>query len=231
MSRLEEMLGRESPMVRLVINRGTFPRRTRRICTPEIKIRPFREYLDALDVEPVVTVGVRASESLARSRLPEWERWSDSDCDQWRPLLAWTDDQVVAIHQRHDVPPNPLYLRGAHRVGCWPCIFARKSEIRNLSETDPGRVDFMRELEQAVMEIARDRYAEQGETFESKGYQPPAWFTRPTRDPSGHRPPWPFDKVIEWSRTSHGGRQIEWLTAPPREWGCMRWGVCDPGGV
>lgn len=42
---------------------------------------------------------------------------------------------------------NPLYLLGAKRVGCFPCIMSRKSEIRNIAKNFPERIDFIREQE------------------------------------------------------------------------------------
>lgn len=35
-----------------------------------------------------------------------------------------------------------------------------------------------------------------------------------------------IDKVVEWARTDHGGKQFP-LFAPPPRGGCMRWGICE----
>ena len=232
--RIEAMLGRESSMVRLVLNRGMFPSRVRRFCTQELKIFPMREYLSGLDVDPINCTGIRASESRARSKLPEWEEWPAGDCEQWRPLIHWADQYVVDIHKRHSVPPNPLYLSGAHRVGCWPCIYARKSEIRQMADVDPARVDIVAELEDAIEQLATARYTARGESFESLGLSAPTWFQAPLSIPhpetgARFRPCWSIHKVVEWSRTKYGGRQFDMFAPPAREWGCMRWGVCDTG--
>lgn len=37
----------------------------------------------------------------------------------------------------------------------------------------------------------------------------------------------PIDKVIEWSRTARGGRQIELFAPPSRDWACSRFGYCE----
>lgn len=228
--RIEAMLGRESSMVRLVLNRGTFPSRLRRICTESLKVHVMRHYLDRLDVDPINCVGVRASESRARAKLPEWENWDAGDCEQWRPLLHWSDQDVVDIHKRHSVPPNPLYLTGAHRIGCWPCIFARKSEIRHLAEIDPQRIAVMEALEAVIKTMAKERARQSGKTLKAT----PAWFQSKGRkvDPETGAflyPTLPIRKAVEWSKTKHGGRQFEMFAPPAREWGCMRWGVCDTG--
>ena len=228
--RIESMLGRKSAMVRLVLNRAAFPGRTRRFCTDVLKVGIMKQFLQRLESDPVNAVGVRAAESEARSKLPEWEWWSAADCEQWRPLIRWSDQDVVDIHRRAGVPPNPLYLKGASRVGCWPCIFARKAEIRNIAATDPDRIAVVDALESAVRILAAERRRSKGEEVGT----PPTWFQAPISIPhpetgKRYRPCWPIRRVAEWALTRRGGRQVELFAPPAREWGCMRWGVCDTG--
>ena len=220
-------------MRELVLKKGMFPTRVRRWCTDELKVRPAKKYIDGLQDEGHVVVnavGVRAAESPARAQLSRWE-WSDAfDCEVWRPVLDWTERQVVDVHRRHGLPPNPLYLRGSQRVGCWPCIYARKSEVRAMADADPGFVERMERLEADVASAARERLAARGETLESAGLHPPTWFVRrrgvgPTNDRM-----WPIREVVEWSKTSRGGRQLELLAPADSERGCMRWGLCDTAG-
>lgn len=240
-------------MVSLVLKRGMFPSRQRRYCTQELKVFPMQRYINALvdDGEDVVnTVGIRAGESAARSKMPEWE-WSNGfDCEVWRPILRWSEQDVIDIHHRHGLRPNPLYLLGAQRVGCWPCIYARKSELRLINQLAPERVDLMERLEERVAVRAAARYAEKGETFESLGYDTPSWFQDPNPkkvpcrtcgggglDDAGEKCPacngrgtrrygsmWPIRKVIEWAKTK-SNREL--LAAPEHEQGCMRWGLCE----
>lgn len=229
--RFERMLGRESQMIRLVLNRGYMPSRIARFCTIELKMDVMRAHLDTLDGEPVSTTGVRAVESAKRSAYPEWEWWDKADCDQWRPILKWADQDVVDIHTRHGVPPNPLYLRGAHRVGCWPCIYARKAEIRNISETDPKRIDLMEQLEIEVTKMVKVKMKAKGKStdFEHSGW---FWNHNHKVDPETGKAiggAWRIRDVVDWSRTKRGGKQFDLFAPPAREWGCMRWGVCDTG--
>lgn len=196
----------------LVRSKAMFPSRVRRFCTVELKVKPLAAYVRSLDADVVNAVGIRAAESQARSKLPEWE-WNETfDCDVWRPILAWSKDDVVAIHKRHGLSPNPLYLRGASRVGCWPCIFARKEEIRRLAEIDPARIDEIRALEGELTLAAQGR----------RGPQEIRSFFQAKADRTGQ---WPIDKVVEWSRTSRGGRQLEMFHDPHD--GCVRWGMCE----
>jgi len=252
-------------MVELVLKRGMFPSKRRRFCTQELKVFPMMRHLaDLQDAvgDVINTVGIRHGESKARSKMPEWEWSSGFDCEVWRPLIRWTEDHVIEIHQRHGLVPNPLYLQGATRVGCWPCIYARKSEIRLIADIDPSRIDLIRSLEEKVAIAAAYRYAEKGETFESLGYVKPAWFQAPVSNrtevecehdgPEGYLPqgcprcngtgvyvkrsgePWSIDRVVAWSRTDYGGKQMrmnELFAASERDAGCMRWGLCDTGAT
>lgn len=214
-------------MVDLIRKKGMFPPRVRRFCTQELKVRPMIRYLADLDCDPVNVVGIRAEESQARSGMPEWEDSTSLGCSVWRPLIRWSEQDVIDIHTRHGLRPNPLYLAGASRVGCWPCIFARKREIRMMADLDPGRIDLIERLENEVTEAAAARARGRGE----EPGNPPTWFQCPdgslNEDGTHSGRYWPIRKVVEWSRTRHGGRQIELFQAAPQDAGCARWGLCD----
>lgn len=206
-------------MAELVRHRKMFPTRLRRFCTQELKVRPIARYHRSLGCDTVSAVGIRADESASRAKMTRWEYWKDIDADTWRPLLQWSLDDVIAIHQRHGLKPNPLYLWGAERVGCWPCIFSRKREIALVAKLTPERVDEIRALESEVGDAAEQREAEDG-----KKRNRPTFF-----HPKGHNPEHGdfvgIDQVVEWSRTSHGGRQLLLLDTEPA--GCVRWGMCE----
>ena len=188
----------------LVRKKGMFPSRVRRFCTQQLKVFPLRDYIRALDDDVVNALGIRAGESQARAQMPEWEWNADFDCATWRPLIAWSEADVIAMHRRHGLPPNPLYLLGAERVGCWPCIFARKSEIRMVADLDDIRIGEIRELERTIQTAGATFFHTHGRT------------SAPVR----------IDEAVDWSRTSRGGKQRE-LFAMPGEAGCVRWGLCD----
>lgn len=221
----ESRLGRRSAMVRLCLYKGMFPGRLQRWCTQYLKIEGLKKALKEYDA-PVNCVGVRAGESAARSKLPERELSTSLDCMVWRPILSWTKADVIAIHNRHGIAPNRLYLQGAERVGCWPCIFSRKSEVRFIAETDPERIAIIRDLEEAVSILAARRLAKKGESFEAKGLKPPTFFL-------GHRGKErnTIDRVVEWSRTKRGGRQMSMFREDEIVPGCLEWGLCDTGDL
>ncbi len=217
-----EVIGRPGGMEALVKAKGMFPSRLRRFCTQELKVFPARAYFNGLGVEVVNVVGIRAEESATRAKMVEWEESTWFDGLTWRPILHWSMADVVAIHARHGVRPNPLYLSGSERVGCFPCIFARKDEIRNIADHHPAAIDRLRVLEAEVGDAAQARHDARGEIMRTR----PAWFHSHTRRTDDC---WPIDKVVKWSRTAHGGRQYELFSSVDADAGCMRWGLCDTG--
>lgn len=233
-----DVVYREGGMLSGIERRAGFPGRQQRWCTRELKIEPLRDYHDEVEqetgIETVSVLGIRGAESADRAKQPEledeppgrrsWGGWV------WRPLSRWSVGDVLRIHHRHGLPVNPLYLRGHDRVGCYPCVYANKEDIRLMAEHSPERVRKIRALEQE-MTAERGRRNEQ----EPGRYAHPLATFFQSRIPkhrdrvTGKRTfaPMTIDEVVTWSRTTHGGRQLS-LLAPPPTGGCMRWGLCDP---
>lgn len=208
-----DVVGVDGGMVREIRRQRRFPARMQRWCTRVLKIKPLRAYHDAIGDDTVSALGIRADESESRSKMPivedsaEWGGWV------WRPLLRWTVADVLAIHHRHGIPVNPLYLRGHDRVGCYPCIHARKDEIRLTALHAPERIEEIAALEAEIATARREEL--------DKDDQPTFFRTiASTADPIGIR------DVVEWSRTERGGKQLS-LLAPVPTGGCMRWGMCE----
>lgn len=227
--RVEAVLGiSPSAFVRVCMSKGIFPRRKVRFCTQFLKVfvaqQVIRE-MHASGVFPVNAVGIRAAESAARAKLPETEVSTTLDCLVWRPIIAWTEEQVLAIHREHNVKLNPLYLRGAERVGCYPCIFAGKGELR-LVGRDAARVQAIRMLEHEV----RSAYAARASGRDEEVLRPPTLFTAVRRDKNGDRPGVLIDEALAWARTARGApiEQMTLLDDPDDpDAGCMRWGMCE----
>ena len=219
-----------SAMVDRVRHRAGFPSGMRRWCTRELKIEPLRAYHDDLEekigAEFVSAVGIRSDESASRSAMPElsddpeWGGWV------WRPLIAWTVEDVLMAHHRHGIPVNPLYQRGHNRVGCYPCIYSSKEEIRIIAENSPDRIDLVRELEnwstaeRAIRNIEKPgRYSWPVASF----FQMRDRVKAPPGEEST------IDNVVAWSRTPRGGVSSlqEEMFAPRPTGGCMKWGLCE----
>jgi 3'-phosphoadenosine 5'-phosphosulfate sulfotransferase (PAPS reductase)/FAD synthetase len=199
-----------------------------------LKIEPIKDYFVDISGAVINIVGVRREESRERSQLPERDKPKGrikfpDDTEIWRPILRWTKEDVIAIHRRHGLAPNPLYLKGADRVGCWPCVCSGKKAIRLVADLDPARIDEIRQLEADVQELARARYAARGESL--LGYTPPTMFSRALtkaelaeRDDDIKSTNRPIDEAVAWSRTSHGGRQYDWFFEGTPS--CVEWGLC-----
>lgn len=153
---LEQMYPRGIPFLDLCIWKGRFPSTRARFCTFELKHRPIDEQI----IQPLLGQyddvvswqGVRAQESASRARLPELELDADNQpgLHVYRPLLQWTHDDVFALAKRHGIPPNPLYQQGCSRVGCMPCIHARKKELGVIFRRFPEQIPRVAEWERIV---------------------------------------------------------------------------------
>lgn len=214
-----DRVGVPGGMIARVAYRAGFPARMQRWCTRELKLQPLRAYHDQLCVEDTVSaLGVRADESEARASLPEWEDSDEWGGYIWRPLLRWSVADVLAIHRRHRLPVNPLYQWGHNRVGCYPCIYAAKEEIRLIAQHHPERIALIEQLEREMTAeraqrnaVTPGRYAHPTATF----FQPRfAGIVAGIRD------------VVGWSQTDTGGRQWSLLEPAPAG-GCMKWGMCE----
>jgi len=204
-------------------HKATFPSRRIRWCTDELKITPINVYLrtvaESTGSDVVVAVGVRAEESEARSKQPPLE-WETRDFGRyvWRPIQSWTIAEVIAAHHRAGLPLNPLYHAGFDRVGCYPCIFSQKNEIRLIAERSPERIAEIEALEAELTALRAERNAEK-----------PGRYKLPTATFFVGRDivnPTPIGDVVAWSRTARGGKQLPLLPEPP-EGGCLRWGICE----
>lgn len=215
-----DVVGVTGGMVARIKHRAGFPARMQRWCTKELKIEPLRKYHDALGEDTVSVVGVRAAESESRSKMIEVEDEAQWGGWMWRPILRWTIEDVLAIHHRHGIEVNPLYKRGHDRVGCYPCVYANKEDIRLVAEYAPERIDQIRDLEAEVVTVRDERNKVKPGRYE---HMVGTFFQgRETR--SGFVP---IDRVVAWAKTSHGGKQLP-LIQPPPPGGCFKWGLCEP---
>lgn len=240
-------------MVPHILHRACFPSRMQRWCTRELKLEPLRAYhdavIDTLGQDTCSAVGIRHQESKARAQMPILafdDQWNGL---VWRPLAHWGVADVLALHNRHAIKVNPLYQLGHDRVGCWPCIYANKEEIRLLGLHDPARVALIAELEQQCVALRQARNAEHllaaqaAPGFDAATYQPRYRFPNEATffqaktlhkvvnaaSPTGFSrtgTPMAIQEVIDWANCARGGRQ-QVLFAPSPTGGCMRWGLCD----
>lgn len=205
-----------------VAERAGFPGRLQRWCTSELKVEPLRGYHDGIasetGLDTVSAVGIRADESDARSAMSEvdddheWGGWV------WRPLIAWSIDDVLQAHADAGLPLNPLYRRGHNRVGCFPCIYSGKEEITLIANHAPERIEEIATMELVATAARAERNAETPGRYK----HPQASFFQSRHGGA----PMTIVEVAEWARTDKGGRQLP-MFAPAPSGGCMRWGLCE----
>lgn len=204
-----------NPYLDLCISKGRFPASKSAFCTEELKTLPITEQivLPMLRAGPVLQwLGIRADESRKRAGQPRYNR-VECGAMSWRPIFHWSVGDVWAQHRKHGLAPNPLYAMGATRVGCWPCINCRKSELRLFAKTSE-HVDRIRRWEDIVAR-ANKRHA-------------PTFFAAET-DPTDKAGEYArIDKILEWARTSRGGRQFDMFFEQQPGGGCTSdLGLCE----
>ena len=138
-------------MERLAILKRRFPSTMTRFCTSHLKQRPCSRWLKAnCDPQTILATGVRAQESEARAAKCTFALDKMSGLWLWMPIHKLTHEEVFALHAKWGIPPNPLYLLGAGRVGCYPCIMARKVELAAIANRNPACFDNLLAMEQRV---------------------------------------------------------------------------------
>lgn len=104
------------------------------------------------DESMIIIQGIRAKESLARSKMNEecsyFKEYFDNnikglysktkvldwckrhDASVLRPIFNWTAQEVIDFILENNQQPCELYRMGSSRVGCYPCIMARHAEAK-----------------------------------------------------------------------------------------------------
>lgn len=90
----------------------------RRACCEIRKVEPLRR---ALAGQRAWISGQRRGHSSARATLTEREFDLAHGLMKFNPLAAWSEEDVWAYIDAHDVPYNRLYDQGYRSIGCAPC--------------------------------------------------------------------------------------------------------------
>lgn len=182
-------------MVGLCKRMKWFPDTQHRMCTTQLKIWPSIDYILAQDDDVLILQGIRAAESASRSKMAcsadyfkdysapasgngkkknlyrkgavlEWCKHHRAIVE--RPMFGSSAQEVIDYILAAGQQPNPLYSRGFSRVGCYPCIYARLSDIKAMSH-DTQYIARLVELEQ---EINKTRKQGCAASFFNKGKIP-----------------------------------------------------------
>lgn len=139
------VLKRDEDFWGMVARRRFFPTPGLRWCTDRLKHRVLNHWLTenfrGRGIEVIVVTGIRAEESLSRSRLHEWEEPSEhhlvrSVSKLWYPCINMSETEVKNRVRAEGLELHPCY-EFARRCGCWCCIFAPKGEVREYAERNP----------------------------------------------------------------------------------------------
>lgn len=165
-----------------------FPVSSRRACTSELKIKPMIDWILSQDDNLLIIQGIRGKESASRAKMAkecsyfseyfdaqktmyrkkDVLKWCKShDASILRPMFEWSAQDVIDYIVNNNQEPNPLYKRGASRVGCYPCIMSTLSEIKVLAK-DEQMLNRLITLEEEVGKIGDKKK----QTFFSKGKIP-----------------------------------------------------------
>jgi len=142
-------------METLAAAKGRFPSSKARFCTTELKLIPLHLHRQSVLGDVLMCSGVRAQESPRRAAMADYMADEFMGCDHWKPIFRWTHEEVFELHHKHGLKPNPLYMQGQHRVGCWPCIHARKGDIADMVRYDPERTVEIAETEKRVAKSSK----------------------------------------------------------------------------
>ena len=212
------------PYLDLCLWKGRFPSTKTPFCTQKLKTEPLTEYalniIDSGEAEAVWSwQGVRLDESHSRrSRLQGTGACVKAFDERgggiynYRPILRWSAADCFEAHRYVGIKPNPLYKQGMSRVGCMPCINAGKDEVRAISSRYPQHVQRIAEWELAVG-LASKRG---NSTF----------FPAPGDNDTAYQRGnvW---KVVEWSKTSRGGKQYDFLLTEEPKACESAYGLCE----
>lgn len=190
------------PFLDLCLWKGRFPSPRARFCTVELKIATVREFVQPmLDAGGVVESwqGIRAEESTERAKMVKRVQ-EEEGLFSVRPLLNWKLEKVLAIHKRHGLKLNPLYMKGMRRVGCMPCMMCGKDEMYQIARRFPEHIDRLREWESILKEVSKRGMT----TFFPSKLVPGKAPNRAT-----------IDGVVKWAFTLRGGKQYDLLKTLP----------------
>ncbi len=203
-----------NPFLDLCIWKGRFPSRKAQFCTQELKRYPLERHMLALMSQGLAVEswrGVRRDESQQRANRQEREQAAEG---WWinHPIVNWSAQQVVDFVVGRGVELNPLYRRGFARVGCAPCINSSKEDIALWAKTFPEVIDRIREWEWCVGQAAKRGASS---------------FLPAPDDGRGARQGRNIDEVVDWAKTSRGGKAYDLFKSGAAPACSSVYGLCE----
>lgn len=219
-----------NPFLDLCLWKGRFPSAKARFCTEELKVVPIMEQiifpiLDNTQDTIESWQGVRRDESRSRAHLDEREGIEPNATRvfAYRPILDWTAHEVFGYHQKHGIKWNPLYEMGMGRVGCMPCINCRKGELLQIATRLPEEIDRVAAWEKIVSQASK-----RGSSTFFAAVTDPTVESDEAISVKTHG----IHRIVEWSKTTRGGRQYDMLFDNGDTGECRSiYGLCEAAGA
>lgn len=212
-----------NPYLDLCLWKGRFPSRKAQFCTQFLKTIPLVEYqMEIIDQGNTVWSwqGVRGGESDSRKHLlgtgacAKYFEEVGGGLYIYRPIVRWQAQDCFDAMELFNVKPNPLYSMGMSRVGCMPCINANKAEVLEIAQRFPEEFERIAEWESLVGQAGKGARGDIS-----------SFFPDPDRD--AHLNKRGIVNMVEWSKTSRGGKQFN-IFAEAVGSGCSSsYGLCD----
>jgi 3'-phosphoadenosine 5'-phosphosulfate sulfotransferase (PAPS reductase)/FAD synthetase len=186
--------------------KGMFPTQRFQFCTEHLKLRPSHRWMKENVTDKgdsfVRYAGVRRDESEKRKakQAVEWDHYFD--CELHHPIVDWSKQMCFDYVKLHGEAVNPLYTMGFNRVGCAPCINSNKSDILEWATRFPEMIDKVRAWEQRT-----------GLSF----------FRKPFEDGRYRF----VDDMVDWAKTTHGGKQFSLLVLQEPAACDSDYGLCE----
>jgi len=150
-------------LLEMAARRGKFPGMSQRQCTSDLKRDPIHTWIrrrypsmGARDPHHVVIscMGLRAEESIGRSRLPKLRRnarlqMNNRTVWDWNPILRWTEAEVRAYLAERRIPLHPVYQH-LRRFSCRVCIFMTDHDLRQVKQHDPEAIETISRIEEQI---------------------------------------------------------------------------------
>ena len=191
---------------RLAEIKGRFPSSKMQFCTEHLKLKPQHRWIKEHVLDKGFAfnryAGIRRQESKRRSNKQAVE-WDDYyGCPLYHPIVDWTKQMCFDYCKYHGEEVNPLYAMGFKRVGCAPCVNSNKADILEWATRFPQMIDKVRGWEKRT-----------GKTF----FAPCV----PGLDMNF------VDQVVDWSKTSRGGKQYSLLVLQEPAACDSDYGLCE----
>lgn len=218
---IPELYPTGNPFLDLCMWKGRFPSRAAQFCTQELKTKMAVDFqLNLIDQGYTVVSwqGVRRDESEKRKNAKLFEKL-DTRLFVYRPIVEWAADDTFAFAAQFNIEPNPLYKCGMGRVGCMPCINASKDEIKEISRRFPEHIEKIAVWEKKVAACSKRQAA----TFMPAPSKGAVIFDKKKYALDNN-----IYSIVEWSRTSRGGKQFSLLTDLEDTHQCSSaYGLCE----